>query len=338
MQSLAVKYRPKAFSDVCGQESTVKILSRQIDTHTFANAYLFCGASGCGKTTSARIMASLINKGVGTPIEIDAASYSGVDNVREIIKQARERSLDSEYKVYIVDETHALSSQAWQAFLKCIEEPPEYTIFIFCTTEPNKIPKTILNRVQRFDFHKIPEEFILNRLKYISSMESMTADDDALRYIAKLSGGGMRDAITLLDTCVSYNKSITIANVQEALGMYSYDTMYTVVNSMIDRDEKTLLTTVHEVFNSGKSAKLFVEQLLKFVLDVQKYFIFGDLSVTSIPAIYENDTRKMSVQNAIPYFGYVTKNMLQLKNSIKNEPDMEPLIEIMLLKITRCEP
>ena len=150
-ESLAVKYRPRTFADLCGQSSVVKILTRQIETGEFKNAVLFNGASGCGKTTIARIIANMINNGVGEPIEIDAASNSSVDNVRQIIHDAQERSIDSKYKIYIIDECHSLSNQAWQAFLKCIEEPPKYTIFIFCTTDPQKIPETIKNRVQRLD-------------------------------------------------------------------------------------------------------------------------------------------------------------------------------------------
>ena len=131
-ESLAVKYRPKTFSEICGQSSIVKIITRQIEMNEFKNACLFAGASGCGKTTIARIVANMINNGQGEPIEIDAASNNGVENVRQIIHDAQERSIDSKYKIYIIDECHSLTNQAWQAFLKCIEEPPTYTIFIFC--------------------------------------------------------------------------------------------------------------------------------------------------------------------------------------------------------------
>ena len=169
--SLAVKYRPKTFEDVCSQTSIIKILRRQIEKQEFKNALLFAGASGCGKTTCARIFANEINKGVGSPIEIDGASNNGVENVKTIIRAAQERSIDSKYKIYIIDECHALTSQAWQAFLKCIEEPPTYTIFIFCTTDPQKIPETIKNRVQRFTFNRIPTNIIKDRLAYICRQE-----------------------------------------------------------------------------------------------------------------------------------------------------------------------
>ena len=133
-ESLARYYRPKTFEEICGQDSIIKILKRQLDLKEFKNTYLFCGSSGCGKTTTARAFANAINNGVGNSIEIDAASNNGVENVRNLIKTASERAVDSEYKIIIIDECHSLTSQAWQAFLKCIEEPPTYTIFIFCNT------------------------------------------------------------------------------------------------------------------------------------------------------------------------------------------------------------
>ena len=160
MEALAVKYRPRIWDDITEQKSIVKILKRQIETKTFKNAYLFAGASGAGKTTASRIFANEINNHQGSPIEIDAASNNSVDNVRNIVKSAQERAIDCEYKIFIIDEAHALSNAAWQAFLKCIEEPPEYTIFIFCTTDPQKIPATILNRVQRYNFTKISGKWV----------------------------------------------------------------------------------------------------------------------------------------------------------------------------------
>ena len=170
--ALAVKYRPKTFEDVVEQDSTKVILQQQIATGEFQHAYLFVGPAGCGKTTNARIFADEINKHEGNPIELDAASNSGVDDVRNIIQQAKTKSLDSEYKVFIIDECHSLSNTAWQAFLKLIEEPPAKSIFIFCTTNPEKIPKTILSRVQRYDFKRISQQGIVDRLKYIIEQEN----------------------------------------------------------------------------------------------------------------------------------------------------------------------
>lgn len=172
MKSLAVKYRPSTWSDVTEQESIKIILQEQISSHSVKNGYLFCGGAGTGKTTCARIFANEINEGHGTPIEMDAASNNSVDDIRNVIAQAQTKSLDSEYKIFIIDEAHSLSNSAWQAMLKTLEEPPAKSIFIFCTTDPNRIPKTILSRVQRYDFQRISNKGIVDRLKYIIDAEN----------------------------------------------------------------------------------------------------------------------------------------------------------------------
>lgn len=176
-KALAIKYRPKTWNDVTEQNSTKIILQQQLEAGEVKNAYLFCGPAGCGKTTCARIFANDINKGEGNPIELDAASNNGVDDVRNIIQQAKTKSLDSEYKIFIIDECHALSNSAWQAMLKIIEEPPAKSIFIFCTTNPERIPKTILSRVQRYDFNRISTDGIINRLQYILEQENYVLDE-----------------------------------------------------------------------------------------------------------------------------------------------------------------
>ena len=172
IKSLAVKYRPTTFDDVTEQGSVKIILQEQIDTGTIKNGYLFCGSAGTGKTTCARIFANEINNSRGNPIEMDAASNNSVEDIRNVIAQAQTKSLDSEYKIFIIDEAHALSNSAWQAMLKTLEEPPLKSIFIFCTTDPQKIPKTILSRVQRYDFQRISDEGIVNRLKTILEYEN----------------------------------------------------------------------------------------------------------------------------------------------------------------------
>lgn len=176
MKTLAVKYRPTSWNEVSEQSSTKIILQQQLESGEVKNAYLFCGPAGCGKTTCARIFANEINNGEGNPIELDAASNNGVDDVRNIIQQAKTKSINSEYKIFIIDECHALSNSAWQAMLKIIEEPPAKSIFLFCTTNPERIPKTILSRVQRYDFNRISTEGIVNRLKYILEQENYVLD------------------------------------------------------------------------------------------------------------------------------------------------------------------
>ena len=230
-ESLAVKYRPKSFDDMTEQTAIKDILENQIRTKTFQHGYLFTGPAGTGKTTSARIFANMINDGKGNPIEVDAASNSGVDNIRQIIEDAKRKPLDAEYKIFIVDECHSLSNGAWQALLKTLEEPPKFTIFILCTTDPQKIPNTILSRVQRYNFQKISNEGIVERLEHICLTENSQDVNDpnltdigdiirypeALEYIAKVCNGGMRDAITLLDKCLSLSHDLTMENVLKRL-------------------------------------------------------------------------------------------------------------------------
>ena len=171
-EALATRYRPKTFDDVTEQGSVKTILQQQLDSGEIQHAYLFCGGAGTGKTTCARIFASEINKGKGNPLELDAASNNSVDDVRNIIQQSKVKSMDSEYRIFILDEVHALSSNAWQALLKLLEEPPAKAIFIMCTTNPEKIPRTILSRVQRFDFKRISQQGIVDRLRHIIEEEN----------------------------------------------------------------------------------------------------------------------------------------------------------------------
>ena len=297
--SLAVKYRPKSFDDVVEQKAIKDILTDQIETGTFQHSYLFCGPAGCGKTTAARIFANDINGGKGNPIELDAASNNGVDSIREVIDGARRKPLDSEYKVYILDEVHMLSTGAWNAMLKLLEEPPKTTVFIMCTTDPQKIPATILSRVQRYNFSKISLENIVNRLKYIVNQENLEADvqgafsytEEAVQYIAKLADGGMRDAITMMDKCLSLDPELTIESVVAALGTVDYNTHFDLLFYMESGNITAAAKLIEDVFNSGKDLKQFVKQFQYFVLDVCKYLMFRDFTYVSIPALPEYKTR-----------------------------------------------
>lgn len=303
MISLSVKYRPAKFNDVSSQTSIIRILSRQIDTNTFKNAYLFCGSSGCGKTTIARIFANEINKHQGNPIEIDAASNNGVDNVKQIIKSASERSLDSEYKIYIIDECHALTSQAWQAFLKCIEEPPKYTVFIFCTTEKNKVPDTIKNRCQVFNFNRIPSELIKLRLKYICKQEGFLNYEDACDYISRICKNQMRDGISLLEQCSAYDINLNIENVLKVLGSYSYTVYFKLINSLIDGNLDSIVNIINNIYNDGIDLKLFVDQFLSFILDISKYIICNNLTVTKFPNNQLEEIKKATnFENPLQYY------------------------------------
>ena len=226
---------------------------------------MFCGPAGCGKTTCARIFAHDINNGQGNPIELDAASNNGVDDVREIIQQAKTKSLDSEYKIFIIDECHALSNSAWQAMLKIIEEPPAKSIFIFCTTDPQKIPKTIISRVQRYDFQRISQEGIVDRLDSIMEKEL--------------------DAITLMDKCLAYSKDLTLENVISALGTVDYETMISLSADILVKNTKAVITRIENMYSSGKDIKQFVKQYLQFLLDIQKFGVGCDWKYLQVPKI-----------------------------------------------------
>mgnify|MGYP004640536407 CR=1 FL=1 len=297
--SLAVKYRPKTFDDLCEQEYVKAVLRNQIKTKSFVHAYLFTGPAGCGKTTSARIFAMNLNEGKGTPIEIDAASNTGVDNIRIIIEDSKKRALDSEYKTFIIDECHMLSNGAWNAMLKLLEEPPAKTIFIMCTTDPQKIPATILSRVQRYDFIKIPTDIIEDRLRYIISEESKNSDsvynidDDVYSYIAKLSGGGMRDAITMLDKCLALSTTLDVVAVSKVLGTVDYDVMFLLLESITGGKQRLdeTLDVIDDVFTSGADIKTFIKQFMFFVKDVLKIKVFKSFSTAVIPKTEEYETR-----------------------------------------------
>lgn len=335
-ESLAVKYRPKEWEDVMGQSSIMKILTRQLELNQLKNVYLFAGASGCGKTTIARIFANKINNYIGSPNEIDAASNNGVDNVKAIIKSAQERSIDSKYKIFIVDECHMITTQGWNAFLKCIEEPPAFTIFIFCTTDPQKIPATILNRVQRYNITRISTDKVRERLAYICREEGFTNYEEAIDYIAKLSDGGMRDAIATLEKCAGYSTDLSINNVLEALGNYSYDTFFALINNIIDGKEGEVLKILEEFYRAGNDLKLFVDMFLSFCLDVSKYIIFNSTDMLKIPSSMEERLKNSTnFENALQYYMYIVNQLLDLKNMLKNDSNIKSTIEVMFIKMTR---
>ena len=339
--SLATKHRPQRFEDVVSQTSTIKILQRQLEIGDIQNAYLLCGPSGDGKTTIARIFANELNHGQGTPIEIDGASNNGVDNVREIIDNAKTRAIDSEYKVFIIDECHAITNQGWQAFLKCLEEPPKYTIFIFCTTDPQKIPATILNRVMRFNLSRISTKLIRDRLVYICQQEGFTNYEESCDFIARLSNGGLRDAIRDLEKSASYNTDLCITNVIQALGNFSSETFIKLTNYLVDRNQKGAISIVDDCFNKGNDLKLFIEQYLDFVLDLNKYCLFGDISLTKIPSYLESNNSEtcikyvVSFDNALEYFNKLVKILLDLKTSLKNDTMARSTICVTFIDICR---
>ena len=342
MKSLAVKYRPNTFDAVCGNQVTVQILQRVLEMGSPKNAYLFAGPSGCGKTTLARIFANALNNGIGDPIEIDAASNNGVDQVRAIIESANQRSLTGTYKIYIIDECHAITSAGWQAFLKGIEETPKYTIFIFCTTEPNKIPATILNRVQRFNIAKIDAQEIKNRLYYVCQQEGFIHYEETCELISKLCDGCMREALTKLDQCADISNELCLKNTKAVLGEAPFERMLKLTNCLIGGNEQYTLVAIDTLAKEGKDLKQFINEYLSFTLELTRYILFKNITATNIPEYLENSEDTMinvrvttSFPNALEWFNNLTDKLLEIKNAIKYDTSIKAVIEAYFLQICR---
>ena len=333
---LAIKFRPQSFDDLTEQTTIKDILTNQVETNTFQHAYLFTGPAGTGKTTSARIFANMLNKGEKSDvIEIDAASNSGVDKIRTVIDDSKKRSIISEYKVYIVDECHSLSNESWQAMLKLLEESPKYSVFILCTTDPQKIPNTIMSRVQRYQFNKISVSGIVKRLEYILQAEGykLNGSDksyskEAVEYIAKLASGGMRSAITLMDKCLSLDNNLTLENVLNVVGTGSYDTFFNMLEGLIEHTEVPV-QTIDETFEAGKDVKIFMKEFAKFVLEVEKYSIYNSFEHITIPQIYEEQLK--SIVDKSSSLPDILELVFNINNQVKWDNDPKTLIELMLL-------
>lgn len=340
MINLANRYRPRKFSEVVGQDYVKEILMNQLETGEVKHAYLFCGGAGTGKTTSARIFAKEVNNGQGTPIEIDAASNNGVENVRDIIEDSKFKSLDSRYKVYIIDEVHMLSTGAFNALLKTLEEPPAGTIFILCTTDPQKIPATIMSRVQRFDFTRIPNSDIVAQLAYILESENEQGapyswTKEALAFIGKLANGGMRDAITRLEKVLDYASDITVEEVASALGTPDYETFVALTDTILSNDTEAALRTLDDFFMSGKDLKLTMRSYTDFLVDVCKYVLTEDLSLTSLPDHVEADLQRIRRGTEYSLLLWMLEEMNKLNSIIKWEPNAKPIIEAQILLMTQ---
>lgn len=294
--SLANKYRPQTFEDVVEQDAIKTVLMNQINTDNLKHAYLFCGGAGTGKTTSARIIANMMNGGVGKPVEMDCASHNGVDDMRMIIEECKTRPLIGKYKIFLLDEVHMLTVQAWNSLLKILEEPPEYVIFLFCTTDPQKIIGTIMSRVQRFNFQRISINGIYNRLKFIVENENnerelagaqiIIYEENALRYIARLAQGGMRDSITTLEKCLDYNLNLSLENVLTVTsGGVTEATLLQMTDYIINGDCKSVLLYFNEIYMSGVDVLLFLKLYIEYLQNCTKYLITGSPDITTLSSL-----------------------------------------------------
>ena len=288
-QALYRKWRPQTFDEVCGQEHITSILKYETTNNKFSHAYLFCGSRGTGKTTCAKILAKAVNcespingspcnrcaacmsidAGTATDVlEMDAASNNGVDNIRDIRDEVVYSPSALKYRVYIVDEVHMLSGSAFNALLKTLEEPPAHVVFILATTELHKLPSTIISRCQRFDFRRISTQTLTDRLAYISDNEGIEYDSEALRIVAKLAQGGMRDAISLLELCAGTRNKITCDIVDETVGSGGRDNIEQTVKAISDTDYDAIFSTVDSVVRSSRDITVFWQELLSYYRDM----------------------------------------------------------------------
>lgn len=350
-QALYRKYRPTNFNDVVGQEVIIKTLKNAIINDRISHAYLFCGPRGTGKTTIAKIIAKTVNclnmkdgipcdecknciqfneKQTTDIIEIDAASNNGVDEIREIRNKVSLVPNSGKYKIYIIDEVHMLTVGAFNALLKTLEEPPKHIIFILATTEPHKIPMTILSRCQRFDFKKIPDRKIVERLKIISQNEDIKIDEDALNEIAHLSDGGMRDSISLLDQAVAYSENeITINDIHEINGTITNDEMKEFITKIGEKDLVNVLDFIDQYNEKGKNLIKLVEEIMIYLKNILLYKKVPDYVEENNKYLYETIKELFSEKDIIYYIESINGTLNQMK--LSNQPKI--LLEVCLVKI-----
>ena len=282
-------------------------------------------------TTTARIFANKLDAEI---IEIDAASNSGVDNIRDLIQQVNLQSMTNEYKVVILDEAHSLTSNAWQALLKTLEEPPTNVIFIFATTDPQKIPKTILSRVQRFNFKRISNNGIAYRLHQVIEEENKNGaniqyKNDALNFIAKLADGHMRDALTILNKCLAFDNKVTIKRVIYTMNLVDYDVLINMTLNFINKDKNNNLVLLNTIYNNGVDLKDFINNYIDFLINVNKYKITKNLDILNLPLT--NEIKEFLNKDLDTLF--ILNKLLEVQSDIKASVNPKSIIEAIMITI-----
>ena len=325
------KFRPLTFSEFVGQEHITKTLKNQIIAGRVGHAYLFNGGRGTGKTSAAKVLARAVNclnphdgepcneceicKGIlngslTDVVEMDAASNNSVEDIRQIREEVNFLPTKAKYRVYIIDEVHMLSTGAFNALLKTLEEPPEHVKFILATTEPQKLPATILSRCQRFDFKKISNEDIKKRLKIITDEIGVTISEEALNTIAVLSEGAMRDGISILERCIQDGDSeITDEKIKE------FEYIYKITNSLLEKDSEQALEVTQEIIDEGKELYNFLWETIKYIKDILVYKSKGKLELYSKDELEK--INELSEKASKEKLFYLIKELSEMENDIK---------------------
>ena len=351
-------YRPKNFSDVIGQEHIVRTLKNQIENNNVGHAYLFCGTRGTGKTSTAKIFSRAVNctnlhndepcnecencreileDKTMDVVEIDAASNNSVDDIRELRENVKYSPAKAKYKVYIIDEVHMLSQGAFNALLKTLEEPPSYVIFILATTEPHKIPATILSRCQRFDFKRVTVKDISSRMRYICEKEGIEADEKALNLIARNSQGALRDALSILDQCISFEgNKISYNDVIELLGSVNIEQLFDLAESVIKEDTRKSLQILNDFIIWGKDVRNLVNDLIDHFRNLMVCKISNDLDeIISLPEetidLLKQQAETIDTNNLIRILNILSETQDGMK--ISSNPRV--LMEVTMMKIAQ---
>lgn len=350
-QALYRKYRPANFEDVVGQKYIIQTIKNAIDKNKIAHAYLFCGPRGTGKTTVARLLAKSLNcTGKEKPcntcencmscddnnhqdiIEIDAASSSGVSQIRSLIDNVKYSPIQGRLKVYIIDEVHMLSAGAFNALLKTLEEPPKHVCFILATTEPHKVLATIISRCQRYDFSRVKDDDIIKRIKYITKKEQIEISEEAMKLIAVLADGGMRDALSILDQCIAYgNNEVKVEVVNEIYGITTTKQKLEILNAIIKKDVNKILEMINKFHLKGVDINRLTLDLIDIIKETVIYAYTKDLKLLSI--ISADDANNILE-------GYDVKSLLEMIDillettlSYKNASNISSYFEVACLKL-----